>query len=199
MSTPWTQRPHNQGVGSRPRYALIKGKAYPGLERGRHPTGQVDVSPADRERFYSAPAVKLSDADLDGMDGLDGVPLCYEHNQKDRVGTVAHSWVDSEQGRCLKIWGRIPLQDAQGRPIARGHQMVADIRAGKIKGLSVGYRTPLRYDAATGTTKVASKTFDEVSLVEEPFFEGCDLTVGVLASAASATGNLGNKFGLLVN
>jgi len=159
----------------------------------------VDVSFADKARFFHAPAVKLSDADLNDMDGLDGVPLKYEH-KGEPVGSVAHSWVDSEQGRCLKIWGRIPLQDAGGRPIARGHQMVADIRAGKIKGLSVGYRTPLRYDAATGTTKVASKMFDEVSLVEEPFFEGCDLTVGVLASANSAaTGNLGNKLGLLDN
>lgn len=185
---PWTQRPHNQPAG-RGRYAIIKGKAYPSLLEGRHPTGEVHVSPADRVAFYNAPAVKLSEADLDDIEGANGAPLCFEHNPNDQVGVVTHSWVDTAQGRCLKIWGRVPLMDSHGNHIQRGHDIVAQIKAGRIRGLSVGYRTPLTQDPVTGTTKLSSKMFDEISLVEQPFFQGCDLTVGVFASGNSA-GNL---------
>lgn len=199
---PWTKRPHNQPAG-RGRYAIVKGKAYPSLEPGRHPTGQVNSLPAQPSHFYHEPAVKLSEGDLDDLEGVDDIPLCYEHNQADRVGTVAHSWLNTDQGQCLKVWARIPLEDEQGQRIDRGHQIVAEIKAGKIKGLSVGYGTPLAWDHTTQTRKVSSKLFREISLVKEPFFNGCDLTVGVLASAdaaaASAAGNLRNKITLLDN
>jgi hypothetical protein len=194
----WSQRAHNQPAG-RGRYALIKGKAYPELVAGRAPSLEVNVSPADRQRFYNAPAIKLSEGDLDDINGVDGAPLCFEHDQEDRVGTVTHSWVDSERGRCLKIWGRIQLEDEAGRRIERGHQILAGIQAGRIRGLSVGYRTPLERDPITGTTKLTSKTFDEISLVEKPFFDGCNLTVAVRASSATSSGNLGNKLALLDN
>jgi hypothetical protein len=200
--TPWTQRTHNQPAG-RGRYFIIKGKAYPSLLPGRAASQTVDAAPADREAFYNHPTIKLSEGDLDDIQGVDGAPLCFEHNAEDRVGTVTHSWIDSEKGRCLKIWGRIPLQHADGTPHARGHQILAGIKAGSIRGLSVGYSTPLNNDPVTGTKKLMSKTFDEISLVEKPFFQGCDLTVGVLASASSApappSGNLGNKLASLDN
>jgi len=178
---PWTQREHNTKA-TKPRYAIIKGKAYPSLLPGRHDSREVTVNPLDRVKFYNAPVIKLSDGDLDDIEGVNGAPLCYEHKGEDRVGTVTHSWIDTEQGRCLKIWGRIPLHDAQGQRIERGHQILAGIQAGKIQGLSVGYRTPLTHDPVTQTTKLSSKTFDEISLVDKPFFDGCNLDVGVLAS-----------------
>lgn len=202
MTTRWTQRAHNQPAG-RGRYAIVKGKAYPSLEPGRHPTGAVNSRPEEPSRFYHEPAVKLSYSDLDALEGVDGVPLCYNHNQADRVGTVTHSWVNTEQGDCLKLWAQIPLEDEHGQRIERGHQVVAEIKAGKLRGLSVGYGTPLVWDAKLRQAKVTQKIFREISLVPEPFFDGCDLTVGVYASAdgaaAASAGNLRNKIDSLVN
>jgi hypothetical protein len=47
-----------------------------------------------------------------------------------------------------------------------------------LTGFSVGYKTDLNHH---DSTTLMSKAFREISLVDEPFFEGCNLTVGVLA------------------
>jgi hypothetical protein len=175
MSTarkPWSVQTRNTRSGT---YAIIKGKAYPQITLGTNPTRTVSAplphhGPAAREAFYNDPAVKLSEADLDDIDGATGAPLCVEHNQKDVVGHVHHSW--RAEGQCLEIIGRIPLNTT------RGKQIVADIQCGKYKGFSVGYSTDLHPE----TGDVLCKRFNEISLVEEPFFEGCNLTVGVMAS-----------------
>jgi hypothetical protein len=192
---PWTQRAQNQPAG-KGRYAIVKGKAYPSLREGRHPTGEVHSLPDEPSKYYYEDAVQLSYGDMDDIEGVDGIPLCYEHRPHDVVGKVSHSWVETAQGECLNLWAHIPLEDDMGRRIERGHEVLAEIRAGKIKGLSVGYAAPPKWDPITQTKKVSSKTFREISLVEEPFFNGCDLTVGVLAGGA---GNLRNKITFLHN
>ena len=191
----WSGR-NTTGAGAKG-YAIIKGKAYPDVLRGANPTRVVKaphlphVSAAAREAFYHDPAVKLSDADLDDINGAEGAPLCVEHNRGDVVGKVHHAWLDEADGsgRCLKITGRIPLDTERGRRI------VADIRCGKYKGFSVGYSADLKAGGG-GAGLLRSKAFNEISLVAEPFFDGCDLTVGVVASKDSPAvgqGKLGNN------
>lgn len=195
----WTQRQSTTQNKKEPRYAIITGTAYPYITKGSNATNVVDVplpTAEERKRFYTHAAVVLSDSDMDDLDGAEGAPLCVNHNRSDCVGRVHHSWIDS--GRALQIVGRIPLNTERGR------QVVADIRCGKLKGLSVGYGTVLT-EKERGVHRVESKRFHEISLCPEPFFDGCNLTVGVLASSIlppstySAPGKLRNKNASLHN
>jgi hypothetical protein len=179
----WSVRTVNDKSGS---YAIVKGRAYPEVLAGANPTRNIKADIGNREEFYRDPAVKLSDDDLDAIDGATGAPICYEHNKSDVVGAVHHSWIDAQDGRCLKVIARIPLKDEHGRAIARGERIVEEIRAGKITGFSVGYSNGI----GAGKT-LKDKAFHEISLVSEPFFEGCNLTVGVVASNEGG-GNGGN-------
>ena len=176
----WSVRTINTKKGQ---YALVTGKAYPQVKAGKNETNQVKAPIHNRQAYYHDPAVQLSEADLDAIEGAAGAPLCVEHNKEDVVGHVHHSWIDEDNGRCLSIIGRIPMND-------RGKKVVDDIKSGKFKGFSVGYGTRLQRNG-TGGHELEEKTFHEISLVEEPFFNGCDLTVGVMASKK---GNLGNNF-----
>ena len=173
MSNKWSVRTVNTKKGS---YAIITGKAYPQVKAGKNDTTTVTAPLRDRHAFYHDPAVQLSEADLDAIEGASGAPLCVEHNRSDIVGHVHHSWVEERDGRCLQIIGRIPMN-------SRGQRIVNDIRAGKYRGFSVGYGTELQPNGQ-GQYELQGKEFREISLVEEPFFEGCNLTVGVMASRA---------------
>jgi len=161
-----------------PQYALISGRAYPDLIKGKNSTTRVKASQHDREAFYRDDAVRLSDEYMSEIDGAIGAPLCYEHRRNDVVGEVTHSWVDEGAGRYMHINARIPLND-------RGKKIVDKIRRGKITGFSVGYATRL---VEASKKNVREKNFYEISLVKEPFFDGCHLTVGVLASDAAGAG-----------
>lgn len=174
----WLQANTNSGKG---KYAIIKGKAYPNVLKGKQPT-KITATAHDIRKLWRDPAVKLSDDNLDDIDGAVGAPLCFGHDDDAVVGEVRHTWIDEEEGRCLKMWGRIPLD-------GRGKEIVEDIKSGKIKGLSVSYNTDTRGDEVTG------KTFKHIALVPEPFFDGCNLTLGVMASSASLVteGNQGNN------
>jgi phage head maturation protease len=137
----------------------------------------VRASTRNRREFYNDPAIKVSTHDLDEINGAEGAPLCFEHNKNDVVGTVRHSWLD-EDGKRLQIWARIPLNE-------RGRKIVEEIQCGKIKGFSVGYEADmdLPEGAPLEEKQLVEKTFHEISLVYDPFFPGCNLTVGVAASA----------------
>lgn len=176
----WSVRTVNTKKG---KYAIVTGKAYPQVKAGKNLTTTVRAHPKNRQAFYYDPAVQLSDADMDEIDGATGAPLCVEHNKQDVVGYVHHSWLEEDKGRCLQIIGRIPMN-------TRGKQVYEDIKAGKYRGFSVGYGTDLKA-YTDGTHRMQEKTFHEISLVEEPFFEGCNLSVSVMASKK---GNLGNNF-----
>jgi len=163
-----------QGAGKRGRYAIVTGVAYPKLERGAGPADKtVRANLSDREQVYRDPAISLCDHDLDAIQGAEGAPICVEH-ETDRgvVGRVHHSWIDDPNGkRALRVTARLDVESERGREVLR------DIQAGRLRGFSVGYKNVL----GSGR-KVTGKTFHEISLVKEPFFDGCDLTVGVMAS-----------------
>jgi hypothetical protein len=158
-------------------YAIVHGRAYPRVLKGKNPTNVITAPTRDRELLWRDPAVVLSDNDLDECQGAQGVDLCYEHNDKDVVGVVQHTEVADDDS--LHLMARIPVKTPDGKDIPRGLQMVEEIRAGKVKGFSVRYDTDVRQGGV-----VTGKRFKEISLVQEPFFNGCDLTVGVMASGS---------------
>lgn len=172
---------HRQrNAAKRGTYAIVHGRAYPRVLKGKNPTDRITAPTRDRELLWRDPAVVLSDSDLDECQGAQGIDLCYEHNEKDVVGVVQYTEVADDDS--LHLMARIPVKTADGRPIERGLEMVEEIRAGKVKGFSVRYDTKVRPGGV-----VTEKRFKEISLVHEPFFDGCDLTVGVMASSSSSS------------
>lgn len=160
-------------------YAIVHGRGYPRVVKGSNSTKRVTAPSLDREQLWRDPAIVLSDADLDDCNGAKGLDLCYEHNGKDVVGKVQCTFLN-DQDDSLDLVARIPVKDENGNDIKRGLEMVESIRAGRIKGFSVGYDADVRRGGL-----VHGKRFNEISLVEEPFFGGCNITVGVMASAAT--------------
>ena len=168
MST-WTSRNSGKSSG---RYYVFAGRAYGRVKRGTNATTMISSDRGDRERFYRDPAVVLSDADMEAFNGTEGSPLCVEHNPSDVVGVVHHSWLGNGDDRSLKIIGRISLDTPRGRAVAE------EVRAGRYKGLSVGYSAEI-----DGNDKLHEKRFREISLVVDPFFSDCQLaSYGVMAS-----------------
>lgn len=176
--------------GEKQRWLVFAGLAYPRVMPGANPTTRVTSHPADRDSFYHDPAIMLSDADLDRFNGTEGKPLCVEHNMRDRVGDVLHSWLGN--GRSLKIIGRVSLETPRGRQVA------AEIQAKKFKGLSVGYGTDLVTNNATGVTELDGKNFREISLVHEPFFDGCYLSDFKVTASKNLADNNGGQNSHLV-
>lgn len=154
------------------KWLVVTGRAYPRIHPGKNTTDQATSSEYNREAFYNDPAIVLSDADMNAHNGAEGMPLCVEHNQNDVVGHVHHSFFGDGDQRALKIIAHI---DTSTR---RGEQIANQVQAGKYKGLSVGYLADINHSG-----HVRGKKFREISLVEEPFFDGCDLApMRVMAS-----------------
>jgi HK97 family phage prohead protease len=167
----WSVKTVNTKKGS---YGLVTGTAYPRVLPGKNATKRLKPNAMkNRQAFYHDPAVKLSQADMDGIDGAEGAPLCFEHNKGDVVGLVSQSWLGDDDNQ-LRIVARIPLDNERGKKIW------SDIQAGDISGFSVGYRT--EFDDEQDDV-VASKTFHEISLVKKPFFDGCNISRAIMASA----------------
>ena len=157
---PWSIRTRNTRKGQ---YAIVTGKAYPSVMQGKNPTRVIQSALNDRESFYRDPAVKLTTSDLDALDGAEGAPMCVEHKLSDVVGNVHHTFIDEDDPqKGWKIMARIPLNE-------RGRKVVADIKAGKLNGFSVGYGNSID-QSRTGVNTLDSKEFREISLVHEPFF-----------------------------
>lgn len=195
-TTKWSVRTRNDKSGT---YALYHGRAYPNVAKQAPADNIVRTDYSSAKSIYNDPVFQLNEQDMDDLDGADGAPICYEHNKGDVVGFVKHSYVNgsgSDGDQALDIIARIPVKDADGYPIGRGEEIVQQIMAGKIKGFSVNYTAKVDHN----TNMLRSKAFHEISLVREPFFGGCDLNVGVMASAdndgggnVELQGNLGNN------
>lgn len=175
MALSWSAR--NQPANGM--FFVFAGRAYPRVQKGHNTTNIVSADQRNREAFYRDPAIVLSDNDLNAFHGAEKAPLCLEHDTSKVVGYIHHSWIGDDEDRALKIMGRIPLKDANGKEINR--DVVADIKAGRYRGLSVGYGNKL--SQSRGTRKSNGKIFHEISLVKEPFFANCELSsVSVLAT-----------------
>jgi len=179
----WTER----NKPKKRNYVLFNGIAYPKVLQGKNPTTEVQASENDREAFYNDPAVMLCDDDLAAFNGTEGAPICVEHDRDaGSVGEVRHSWISSEKGRGLRVWGRVYTEDEQGRPLERGKQIADRLKRGEFRGLSVGYGMDL-VNNSRGTSNLTDKTFREISLCEEPFFESCRISVAASKEKVSKT------------
>jgi hypothetical protein len=189
-SSSWT---HKNKKAPKERWYVFAGRAYPQVVQGSNKTTRITSNMDDRDSFYNDPAVMLSDADLDRVNGAEGKPLCVEHKLSDQVGYVHHSWIGDGDKRSLKIIGRISLETERGREVVR------EIKAGKLNGLSVGYGTDLVSNWNNSQTELLDKNFREISLVFAPFFTGCDLAqVGVTATKNPNHNNFEKKPNLLL-
>lgn len=179
--------------GQKERWYVFAGRAYPRVVQGSNKTTRITSDLNNRDAFYNDPAVVLSDSDLDRFNGAEGKPLCVEHKLSDQVGYVHHSWIGDGDKRSLKIIGRISLETQRGREVVR------DIKAGKLNGLSVGYGTEMASTLDNRHTELLDKNFREISLVFEPFFSGCDLAqMGVTATKNPNHNNFDEKSILLL-
>ncbi len=165
-----------------PRYFYFTGRAYPVVATGKGTTNLVTSDLTDRQSFYYDPAIQLTDADLQSIKGTQGAPLCIEHQPHIVVGEVYQSWMGDRDGNSLKIIGRIDLHNGRGR------QTAEEIKAGKWKGLSVGYHANLQH-SNNGQSRVAGKLFNEISLVEQPFFPSCMLSPYNVTASKTAIKN----------
>lgn len=183
MAEKWSERNADRTA----RYFVITGRAYPDVLQGNNPTKIITSNPRVREEFYHDKAVMLSDANMDQFNGAEKIPIWEEHGAggKHEVGYVHHSWMerDADGRRGLKIVARIPL----GPDHPHGERVKQMIQSGRYKGFSVGYSTDMLQCAQTGQRMVDSKSFREISLCEEPFFDNCQLSWGVAASKSKAT------------
>lgn len=155
---------------------VFSGRAYPEIVQGKNSTKIVTSKIDDRSSFYNDPAIKLSEENMDEFNGTEGMPICVEHNVKDVVGTIHHTWLGDGDKKALKITAQIDKRTK------RGKEIIEDIKCGRLKGLSVGYGADLVSNWKTGITQLNSKKFREISLVREPFFENCHLSWSVSAS-----------------
>lgn len=188
----WVDKNKSTKKGAEKWY-VFAGRAYPRIVEGSNSTTRVTSDINDRTSFYNDPAVVLSDADLNRFNGAEGKPLCVEHDLNDKVGYVHHSWIGDGKKRALKIIGRVSLETERGREVVR------DIKAGKLNGLSVGYGTDLVSNWDNKQTELMDKNFREISLVFAPFFDGCDLAeMGVTATKNPNHNNFEKKSHLLL-
>lgn len=158
---------------------VFRGRAYPSVVKGDNATRHIELDSLDsRKTLYNHPAVKLSDADLDKFNGTEGYPLWVEHKaNKGPVGVVYHSWLGDGEARSLEIIGRVFTNTERGKKVA------AKIQNGTYKGLSVNYGAAIAPDGRNeGTAKVHDKKFREISICKEPFFENCNIKLGIAAS-----------------
>lgn len=121
-------------------------------------------------RGTAHPPEGLSDPDIGNLSNAEihqtnisrkgGIPMLFEHDTSNRVGTCVASWVG--EGGELRVMGMVDDPETE-------HQ----IRSGKARELSLG--TNVVYE--TGTNQVISKKQDELSVVIEGRRPGCAIDV----------------------
>lgn len=172
----WSKRTQIKVRGNK---LLLMGRAYPDVAPGGGQSMRINSNLDDRHAFYHDPAVQLSEHDMNSIDGANGAPICYNHDQTDVIGRVSYSWLaeDASGRRPLDIIASLPL-DPQGRVLNKeGRDVRKEIEEGYLNGFSVRYVTD--YDDRSMMTK--GKLFQEISVVPQPFFKGCDLKLAVVA------------------
>ena len=150
---------------SRP-FKKIWGIAYKDVIPGDNPTKDITAPQDDREALYNDLAIRLSEADFGRFKSLVGKPICREHDPNVVLGHI-HGYDISKDDGHLRIMARVFTDTDEGR------QAADQLERGELNGLSVGYTTNM----VKGTTKVASKSFNELTLTEAPFFDGCYVSV----------------------
>lgn len=146
-------------------YKKVWGVAYTDVLPGENPTKEVTARMDDRHALYNDLAVRLSQADIHRFKSLQGKPICREHDSETVLGYIHGYEVGSDNH--LRVMARIYTDTPEGV------QACQDLEQGRLNGFSVGYTTELD----PGTSTVTSKTFNELTLTEEPFFDKCYVSV----------------------
>lgn len=143
------------------KYRIICGISYPLLfTNGNQPT-HANTDMENPCSFYYDPAIRLNEND---MKSFVGKPICVEHDIKACIGEVASVWKDSDDK--MRITARI-YTDTK-----KGEEYFDAINSGQLGSLSVGYGISVDENG-----KVLRKQFDEISVCQQPFFEGADIRV----------------------
>ncbi|MDB9801213.1 HK97 family phage prohead protease [Flavobacteriaceae bacterium] len=143
---------------------LIHGICYTKLHSGKSQPSIVRANPDNREAYYNDDAVRLSKNDVKRFIGK---PICVEHDTSHVVGKINAAFVDSVDK--MRITAEIYVDDDGGKNI---YQM---IKNGQLSGLSVGYNPVM--DGNKITREIDYKSFDEISLCNQPFFKGAQVRV----------------------
>lgn len=100
--------------------------------------------------------------------GLGGVKLLFQHDAREPIGV----WRDiHEDHRGLYVHGRILPETA------RGHDVLALMRAGALDGLSIGYQAiRTRMDRPSGTRRLLDVELWEISIVTFPLLPAARVT-----------------------
>lgn len=168
------------------RRLVLRGIAYPRVNAGKGKTKKITSDLTDPMSYYHDGALQLNEQDLIDIKGTVDAPICYNHDVRDVVGSVASSRLQ-EDSNALEIVASLPM-DEKGRVLnSKGVDVRQEIEEGKLRGFSVRYLT--RFDK---NRNVTMKTFQEISLVPEPFFDGCDLTLAIVAGQQNQ-GNNGKR------
>ena len=146
-------------------FKRIWGVAYKNVLKGDNPTRRIVADRLDRNQLYNDPAIRLSEADIQRFKTLVGKPICVEHDEDEVVGEIHHYEVDDSG--TLRVMARIFTDTDAGVRASK------KLERGELNGLSVGYSAGI----VPGTSDVASKSFNELTLTEEPFFDGCYVSV----------------------
>jgi hypothetical protein len=151
-------------------YRLIYGKSYPRVFVGERQPTHISSDLSDPDSYYHDDALKLASGDVGRFVGK---PLCFEHDKNNHVGKITAAWVDTEGN--MRITGHVYTDTKEGT------ELFKEINCGKRKGLSVGY----------GVLRNFGKDIQEISIVDEPFFEGAEIKI-----TASTTNNPNYKSNL---
>ena len=148
------------------RRRMVMGTAYNHAIPTNRSISRVGVAAAQAtdQSSYTDPAIALTSDQLSGL-SLNGLPLCLEHDKNAVIGRVLMNWVD-EKGD-MQIVAEIDGETSSGQ------QVIDLVDKGQLGSFSVGYDVVM--DEKTGN--VARKEMHEISVVREPYFEGCNIQV----------------------
>lgn len=96
------------------------------------------------------------------------LPMLFGHDQNDPVGV----WESMTEGKsALVMKGRLLVED-----VARAREVQALVKAGAVRGLSIGYVTKKAIARQGGGRTIKALELHEVSLVTLPMHPGAKVT-----------------------
>lgn len=119
-----------------------------------------------RKQFYHDNAIKLSESNIATTEFL-GKPIYVNHDKNLRVGTIIAAWCAKNNPNHLLLFGKVTNQET-----------IKKVDDGTLRSFSMGYSAGMKTFKGEENSKfnsyvVAAKQIEEVSLCEEPFFDGC--------------------------
>lgn len=146
------------------KYRIVSGVSYPRLYTGPNQPREIKAGiDQDTRGYYHDDSIKLNAEDVRGFVGK---PICLEHDESVQVGKITAAWQDRDNHMRItaRIWTDTPM----------GEEVFQRINNGDLRGFSVGYDVSCARD---NPNQVVGKHFNEISVCQEPFFEGASITV----------------------